>query len=64
MLNISKIVDKELCNGCCECIAACAANNICIVYDVSAGHPVPFVSSDECKSCGECLKVCKKAALC
>lgn len=58
MNNIQNIVDNGFCTGCCDCISACAHNNISFVMSKKFGHPIPYVDSS-CDNCGECLNVCK-----
>lgn len=61
MQNVISVVDGNMCNGCCECIGACAANNISIMLSRQFGHPVPYVAEKSCTGCGECLKNCPQA---
>lgn len=61
MTNVSIIVDSKLCDGCCECIGACSANNIFILLDPASGHPVPSVAASSCNDCGDCIRVCHKS---
>lgn len=61
MQNVNFVVESNLCNGCCECIGACSANNICIMMSKTLGHPVPYISADDCTNCGDCLKACPQA---
>lgn len=63
MNNVNSIVNSNLCNGCCECLSACTANNITIVFSLTAGHPVPCIADKSCNDCGECLAKCSKASL-
>ena len=63
MLNVNIVVDSNMCTGCCECIGACAANNICIMMSKTVGHPVPFIADEDCSQCGDCLKACPQNSL-
>lgn len=58
MININRIVENNLCSGCCECLSACPENSIYILFNGQMGHPAPFVDDNVCLGCGECVAVC------
>lgn len=61
MQNVTIVVNGNMCNGCCECIGACSANNICIMMSKAFGHPIPFISDADCTHCGDCVRACPQA---
>ena len=64
MANVMLVVENNLCNGCCECIGACSANNICIMLGKPYDHPTPYISVDsDCTGCSECLNACPQSTL-
>ena len=64
MSNVMLVVENNLCNGCCECIGACSANNICIMLGKSYDHPTPFISDESsCTECSACLEACPQSVL-
>ena len=64
MSNVMIVVENNLCSGCCECIGACSANNICIMLGKPYEHPTPYISdASDCVDCSECLEACPQAEL-
>ena len=64
MSNVMIVVENNLCSGCCECIGACSANNICIMLGKPYEHPTPYISdASDCADCSECLEACPQAEL-
>lgn len=52
----------ELCDGCGECIAACARESGVLAAD-RGGAPVMDFGKGFCVFCGDCLRACKTGAL-
>ena len=64
MANVMLVVENNLCTGCCECIGACNANNICIMLGKAHDHPTPYISVEsDCTGCSECLNACPQSEL-
>ena len=54
-------VNRELCDGCGECLGACPYQ--AIVMDEAAGRKTAAVNQVGCKGCGGCVPVCPKGAI-
>ena len=50
-------VDRELCNGCGECVKACAFNALAVLGDKA------LVFKEICHGCGGCTRVCPREQL-
>lgn len=58
MINIKKIVKKEICTGCGTCFAMCPKMAIEITLDKKRGVYLPKIDENKCNNCGICQKVC------
>ena len=51
-------LDKDVCNGCEECLEVCTTG----VFEIRNGKSVP-VYPDECIGCESCVEVCERGAI-
>ncbi len=52
-------VDKEMCIGCCGCVAVCPNG----VLESGPDHKTMVAHPEKCTGCGECLTVCPVMAI-
>jgi heterodisulfide reductase subunit A len=60
------VVDGDKCDGCSDCLGACAYEGALVLHDSSAGdgeRPVAEINGASCKGCGACVAVCPKEAI-
>ena len=57
-MNITNIVNKDLCMGCGTCKSICPNSAINIILNEQRGLYIPVVDSNKCVDCSLCYKVC------
>ena len=60
------VVDPEKCDGCGECLGACAYEGALVLHDSRGGNgtrPVAEINGALCKGCGACVAACPKEAI-
>lgn len=62
-LNITKVVELDLCCGCAACSAICPMVCVRMTTD-QYGFVVPDIDLDQCIECGLCVKCCPFSCLC